>query len=96
MPKIKVNGRINKVNGNKDACLRAVYKEEHATDGDIALAASTKRLAPLTELKPAGQRIRGFNTSKNAQSKWAAQRLCYGLRGATSIGRKTPAHTLVC
>lgn len=33
MPKIKVNGRINKVNGNYDARLRAVYKEEHRAKG---------------------------------------------------------------
>ena len=33
MPKIKVNGRINKVNGNDGVRLRAAYKEEHAADG---------------------------------------------------------------
>lgn len=33
MPKIKVNGRINKVNGNNGVRLRAVYKGGRADDG---------------------------------------------------------------
>lgn len=54
MPKIKVNGRINKMNGNDDIRLRVVYKEGHATDGATPLAVSAKSLAPQTELEPAG------------------------------------------
>ncbi len=96
MPKIKVNGRINKVNGNNDVRLRVVNKEEHRAKGGNALAVSTNSLAPQAELEPAGQRTRGFTASKNARSKWAVRFLRYSLRGATSIGRKTPAHTLVC
>lgn len=64
MPKIKVNGRINKVNGNNDVRLRVVNKEEHRTKGGNALAVSTNSLAPQAELEPAGQRTRGFDVPK--------------------------------